>query len=109
MGVTLLFSLAILISFASAKDHENIVFDHEEVVADLIQDADNFEHSNPENNDIKRSIAKRDANQFICRPNGFCVEVPPVGEPFCTAGPFGTRVGCECIDNGKIDANGVVC
>merc|ERR1719347_695420 len=107
----MIFALAILMSFISAKDHEDIDTGHE-VVADLIQDTDDFEHANPKTNEI--STTTRDAHQFpqiICRPSGNCVEVPEFGGPSCTIGPFGPPIGCTCIPTGTdpFDKSIVVC
>merc|ERR1712048_409286 len=66
-----------------------------EVVADFIQDADDFEHVSSSTNEVINKTT-RDTNQFICRPNGICVQVPPFGPSFCTLGPFGRVVDCDC-------------
>merc|ERR1719367_2529539 len=109
-------------SFVSAKDnddnigHEIMIFSgldspglsnqdptvaesSHEVVTDFMQDADDFEHAS----NISETIGKttRDTNQFICRTNGICVQVPPVGPSFCTLGPFGRIVDCDCFDFGN--------
>ena len=105
LGVTLPFPLAILMSFMSAKDHEDIDIGHEEVVADLIQETHDLEHANPKTDDII-SATTRDAQQFptfTCKPSGICVEVRETGEPFCTVGPFGPVTGCTCEVAGRID------
>merc|ERR1719290_579400 len=107
LGVTLLFSLVILMSFISAKDHENIDIGHEEVVADLIQVVDDFEHANHKTIDITGTNA-REAQQFpsfTCKPTGICVEVHEFEEPFCTAGPFSPVTGCTCQIVGRVDSD----
>merc|ERR1719245_2430058 len=71
-----------------------------EIVADFIQDADDFEHASSNTNEtiIKTT---RESNQFICRPSGICVQVLPEGPSFCTIGPFGRIVDCDCASDGR--------